>query len=198
MKKILISFTALAFAVLFTTSVSAQQQMMYGNTTPTVAPSQLTATPSPVMMQVNTKYQLAYPGILPDSPLYFLKVLRDRIVAMLITSPQKKVDFYLLQTDKGIAMLPLLVDKNEVSLAKTTALKAENYYTMITFVYKSMGTKPDAQVYKKLLSAADRHQEVLAGLLSKVSSDDQKVLQQVINFSKTNKNEIQKIYNNIQ
>lgn len=197
MKKFLIALSLVLLTVIFTSSSFAQQQMAYGNTvTPTVTPGQMTATPSPMMQM--TKYQLAYPGMLPDSPLYFLKVVRDRILAALITNPQKKVDFYLLQTDKGIAMVPLLVAKNEVSLAKTTALKAENNYTLITFVYKNLSTKPDEQTYKKLLAAADAHQEVLTGLLPKLSADDQKVMQQVINFSKTNVEELQKIFNGMQ
>lgn len=197
MKKFFVGLALVIFAAGFTTTVSAQENTTTQNQiTPTEAVN-VTVTPSPIM-QLNSKYQLAYPGLLPDSPLYILKVLRDKIMAMLITDPSKKVDFYLLQADKGIAMVPLLAQKNEVSLAKTTALKAENFYTMITFVYKSNGTKPDAATYKKLLSAANKHQEVLAGLLSKVSSDDAKVLQQVINFSKTNVDELQKIYNGIQ
>ncbi|HEX8966001.1 MAG TPA: DUF5667 domain-containing protein [Patescibacteria group bacterium] len=197
MKKFLIVLGLIFFAVGFTSTASAQENTVNQNEiTPTQAVN-LTVTPSPIM-QLNAKYQLAYPGLLPDSPLYILKVLRDKIMAMLITNPSKKVNFYLLQADKGIAMIPLLVQKNEMSLAKTTALKAENNYTLITFVYKSNNTKPDAATYKKLLSAANRHQEVLAGLLSKVSADDAKVFQQVINFSKTNVEELQKVYNGIQ
>ncbi len=196
MKKVVIALAFVIFAAGFSSTASAQEVAVNQNEiTPTQA-ANVSVTPSPIM-QLNAKYQLAYPGLLPDSPLYILKVLRDKIMAMLISSPSKKVDFYLLQADKGIAMVPLLVQKNEASLAKTTALKAENNYTLITFVYKSNSTKPDEATYKKLLSAANRHQEVLAGLLSKVSADDAKVLQQVINFSKTNVEELQKIYNGI-
>ena len=52
--------------------------------------------PSPI------NYPLAYPGILPDNPLYPLKMLRDRIVFFLINDPFKKAEFNLLQADKRL------------------------------------------------------------------------------------------------
>ncbi len=192
MKKLFIVFSIIVLPLFVTESVFAQGQSTEITTVPTSADKQLTVTPSPVI-PIKT-YQLAFPGLLPDNPLYKLKLLRDKITAFFIKDPQKKVAFYLLQTDKGIAMVPMLVDKKELELAKTTALKAENYYTMIMFVYKGNGTKPDSKTYQKLLQAADMHQQVLVGLLPKLKDNDKKVIEQVINFSKTNVNELKKIY----
>lgn len=142
-------------------------------------------------------YQLAYPGLLPDNPLYVLKVLRDKIIAFLITDPQKKTDYFLLQADKLIASVPELVDKKEIDLAKTTALKGENNMTELTFVYKNYGTKPDASMYETLMKASLKHQEVLSIVMKKVSSQDAKTFLQVINFSKTNQQEITNIYHSL-
>src|SRR5579883_115828 len=47
-------------------------------------------------------YVLPYPGILPDNPFYFLKVLRDRLILFFISNPTKKSSFYLLQSDKRL------------------------------------------------------------------------------------------------
>lgn len=145
-------------------------------------------------VQGKKTYQLAYPGILPDNFLYKLKVLRDRILLAFITDPVKKVDFYLLQTDKGVAMVPMLVAKNEVSLAKETALKAENNFTELTFVYKKTGLKPTKDMLSKLLEAAKTHQQVLSQIMAKVSQEDAKTFQQVINFSITNVQSLQSIF----
>src|SRR3989344_4236916 len=68
----------------------------------------------------SSSYQLAYPGILPDHPLYKLKVLRDKLIPLFISNPQKKVEFYLLQTDKGISATDILVKKGKIDLAKET------------------------------------------------------------------------------
>ncbi len=147
------------------------------DTTPTPT---ATATPTPV------DYKLAYPGLLPDNPLYKLKVLRDKIVLQFITDPMRKIDFYLLQTDKGILAANMLVDKNEIALAGQTALKAENNYTLLTNELPNLPKKPDAAFFNKLQTASLKHQEILNGIIAKVQPKDQDVFKTVLNFSKTN------------
>jgi len=191
MKKLFTAFSILLLAIAFTVPLSAQQQMQPDMTAQNHM-QQMKVTPSP-MMTMN-KYQLAYPGMLPDNPLYILKTFRDKIIEFFISDPQKKASFYLLLADKNIAMVPLLVAKQEQQLATMTALKGENYYTMIILTYKNNGLKPDSVTYQKLLDAADKHQQVLMNLLSKVGGDGQNVLQQVINSSKANISTLQKIY----
>ena len=137
------------------------------------------------------KYDLAFPGILPDHPLYKIKVLRDKITAVLINDHIKKTEFYLLQADKGIHAAAMLVDKNEVELAKETALKAENNMTLLTFELKKLRQRPDQSLFDKLKLASLKHQEVLSSKEKKVGKDDKKTFQQVINFSKTNLNTIE-------
>jgi len=75
-------------------------------------------------------YTLPYPGLLPDSPLYFLKAIRDRAKNMLISDPLKKSDFNLLQADKRLNEGSMLFAKGEVkyNLAVTTISKGENYF----------------------------------------------------------------------
>lgn len=155
--------------------------------TPTINLSPTSTQPAPV------KYTLPYPGMLPDNPLYKMKVLRDKITIKLMSEPQKKIDFYLLQTDKQMAMVPLLVDKKSIDLAKKTALKAENNFTELTFVYKIYSLKPDNKAMNKFKTAALKHQEVLKNAMLKVEPEDKKTFQQVINFSKTNVEELEKI-----
>lgn len=142
---------------------------------------------------MRNSYMLPYPGMLPDNPLYKIKVLRDKIVLGLLKDPEKQVEQLLLQTDKGIAMVPKLVEKGKTDLAKETAFKAEHNFTELTFVYKKTRTKPDMATYKKLNQAALKHQEVLSSILKKVDKEDQKEFQQVINFSKTNQEELGRI-----
>jgi len=45
-------------------------------------------------------YTLPYPGLLPDNPLYPLKMIRDRIILFLINDSAKRTEYYLLQADK--------------------------------------------------------------------------------------------------
>lgn len=141
------------------------------------------------------KYDLAYPGILPDNPLYKLKLARDRISAILISDPRKKIDFYLLQADKGILASAMLVDKNKIQLAKETLLKAENNLTLLSSTLETLKEMPEESFFKKLETASLKHQEVILSLENRVPEKDQKTFNQVLEFSKRNLNTIKKFKN---
>lgn len=144
---------------------------------------------------VSVKYDLAYPGILPDSPLYKIKVLRDKISAGLINDPLKKIDFYLLQTDKGILATAMLVDNNKIKLAEETALKAENNYTLLIQQFGKLYKKPNAAFFQKLRTSSLKHQEVLLSLIKRVPKDKQSVFETVLEFSKRNLNQVDRYQN---
>lgn len=132
------------------------------------------------------KYDLAYPGILPDNPLYKLKVLRSKIIEFLINDPSKKIGLYLLQADKGILATAILVDKNKINLAGDTALKAENNMTLLTYELYKLKQKPGSDFIQKLKTASLKHQEVLSSLINRLHKSEQSTLITVLNFSKTN------------
>src|ERR1035437_8722180 len=76
----------------------------------------------------NVQYDLPYTGILPDSPLYFLKALRDNVLGLLITDPLKKADYDLLMADKRLGGAETLLIKDKNDLAITTLSKSGNYF----------------------------------------------------------------------
>ena len=153
----------------------------------TVNAQEITPTPTQTQAaQTHIEYDLAFPGILPDHPLYKLKVLRDKITAASILNSLKKIDFYLLQTDKGILATAMLIDKNKIDLAKATALKAENNFTLIAPQLYMLPKKPNKDFFKRLETAGLKHQEVLRSIIKRVPKDKQKVFEQVIDFSKRN------------
>lgn len=63
--------------------------------------------------KANDEYILPYPGILPDHPLYIFKKFRDSILEMLISDSVRKVEFYILQSDKEISAADFLRMKNK-------------------------------------------------------------------------------------
>lgn len=134
-------------------------------------------------------YSLAWPGILPDNNLYKLKVLRNKIIYKMIIDPVKKVEFDLLMADKTIYASKLLVEKGEITLAKDTALKGENYYSMLVQDYNHAllkGKKIPFSLDQKITLAAIKHQEIFNDLKSRVSGEDKETFQIVGNFSKIN------------
>lgn len=149
----------------------------------------------PMVTQVpSNDYQLAFPGILPDNPFYKLKVLRDKIWEAITTEPTRKVQLYLLFTDKQMAMVQALVDKHEISLAETTALKAEDNFTKIVFVYRDNNFSPTSHMYQILLNAASKHQQVLNNAIKLAGSAHSHIFQQVINYSLTNVQALTTLY----
>ena len=64
--------------------------------------------PSSAAFAYHVDYQLPYPGMLPDNPLYFLKVFRDNLTSFFINKPLDKAHFDLLQSDKDVEASYLL------------------------------------------------------------------------------------------
>lgn len=112
---------------IFIVSSPVYAQVMEVTTKPTESiPMPTTSlTPSPVPEAI--EYQLPYPGILPGSPLYSIKMIRDRIMEVLISDPVKKSNFYLLQADKRTASALMLYEKGDDKMAETTLTKAQKY-----------------------------------------------------------------------
>jgi hypothetical protein len=117
--------------------------------------------------QVN--YELPYPGLLPDNPLYFLRVIRDKTVEFLISDPLKKSEFDLLQADKRLNAGIYLFNKGKISLSVSTISKAENYFS------DAIDKAGDAKKQKKSVSeiegrlkdAVGKHEQELGILISK-------------------------------
>lgn len=130
------------------------------------------ASPSPKI-----EYVLPYPGILPDHPLYFLKVLRDRILDLLINDPLKRIEFNLLMADKRLNMGVFLIEKGKSSLAESTVSKGEKYF-LKAIEEKNKAEDQSREVNQdlpnKIKEAALKHEEIILELLEKVP-DEQKV-----------------------
>ena len=159
MKKIIVLFSfILLFFFLILGQSHAQEKMLIKDEM--VSPTR----------EVNKKvdYQLPYPGLLPDSPLYFSKVLRDAIVDFLISNPLKKADFYLLQADKRLNAGAYLFQtkKEKENMAESTISKGENYFEKA--IAKANEAKNQGMDIKditsRLLNSSKKHQEVLREL----------------------------------
>lgn len=157
---------------------------------------QETSTSSSSLKDQKSTYALAYPGILPDHPFYKLKVLRSKIIPLLINDPRKKIEYYLLETDKGIAASLSLVEKKNIALAQETALKAEHNYTLLTYEVKKIKWDISKNKQDQLEKAALKHQEVLNKIIQTVPKKNKKTFETVIYFSKKNVQEIKDAFSN--
>jgi hypothetical protein len=118
-------------------------------------------------------YELPYPGILPDNPLYFLRVTRDWVVGVLISDPLKKAEFDLLQADKRLNAGISLFYKGKISLALSTISKAENYFSeaLDKVGEAKMQGKSVGEINGRLKDALKKHEQELKILTEKASKD---------------------------
>ena len=128
-------------------------------------------TPTPTPLSVD--YQLPYPGILPDNPLYVFKAIRDKMISFLVSDPLKKSQFDLLQADKRIAAAQTLSQEHKSAmLIASTVSKAENYFEeSITQAQNAQKQKLFiGDMVRQLGQSADKHQEVIKEIEQGVSS----------------------------
>jgi hypothetical protein len=130
--------------------------------------------------QEKVAYNLPYPGLLPDSPLYLAKIIRDRITDFLTRDNLKRAELYLLYSDKRAAMSLSLAHKGKSQLAIDTFIKGEKYFLKISHLLKLTkkqgGQTPSGFVQTLKLSNA-KHKELIEELM--------KILPQGLNESLT-------------
>jgi hypothetical protein len=169
MNKFLFLFIASLMMVVATPPVSAQtKEKMTSVQKQTVSPA-TSATAREPSMTKKVEYQLPYPGILPDNPLYMLKAARDRIMDFLIVDPVRKAEFYILQADKRLGMTVQLLDKGNTTLAQTTLSKGETYMdkAVSTVVNHKVGGKEvPGYLVDRLTRSLAKHGEILSERLA--------------------------------
>lgn len=124
-----------------------------------------TASPSPQVAKVN--YDLPYPGMLPDNPLYFLKGIRDKIIEILISDPVKKGEFYLLSSDKRLNSGYYLIEKGKDEMGVLYISKSNNYMHMAVAELQKSGTR-GKDMFSTLKTSIKKHEEVMQNSLKKV------------------------------
>jgi hypothetical protein len=120
-------------------------------------------------------YTLPYPGLLPDSPLYSLKVLRDQFIIFLLSNPLKRGKFELLEADKHIQAGYLLITKeNKTSLAVTTVSKGNNYFDMsLNSIIEAKKQGMDiGDLFQQLSRSNRKHVEIVTSVLPSVKGTE--------------------------
>lgn len=126
----------------------------------------LTLSPTPIPQQEQAPYELPYPGLLPDSPLYSLKVFRDRVISYLISDALKEAEFYFLQSDKRLSAGVALFEKGKFDLSEETISKGENYFEKgVAAFHKAQSQGQDTRyLQEKMTYALKKHTLVIVSL----------------------------------
>ncbi len=131
---------------------------------------------------VKVEYYLAYPGMLPDSPFYPLKALRDRVALWLTFGQERKAWKMIALADKRINAALFLVEGGKVNLGVSVAGKAERYLTQS--VDNAEAEQKNGKDVKSLLftleKSLSKHTEILNGLSAKGGDSDKKNLESTL------------------
>ncbi len=150
---------------------------------------QITTTPDNKVV-----YQLPYPGILPDNPLYFLKATRDKIQDFLTRDNLKKAQLDLLYSDKRLAMSEALEKKGKTALALSTLSKGEKYFLKIPLLLrqaKEQGTSPSAELIERIKTSNKKHQQVIGKLLQDLPQGEQQPILEILKLTQSIHDQLQ-------
>jgi len=140
----------------------------------TAAYAQVASSSSQTVTQVD--YQLPYPGMLPDNPLFFLKALRDQLTTFFLSKPLDKAQFDLLQSDKNTEAGYLLVTQQvgKIDLAMTTFSQGQNDFSAAidqTEAAKKQGYSI-LDMSKKLDLSNQKHMQILKEIEGQVGQQE--------------------------
>ncbi|MBU0570346.1 hypothetical protein KKB40_06265 [Patescibacteria group bacterium] len=123
---------------------------------------------------INIDYFLAYPGkVLPDSPLWFVKALRDRTWLFLTTNSGRKAELKLLFADKRLGSAKILFEKGKAEVGFSTLTKAEKYLEEASFQEQENreGGADTSEFLRRLSYASLKHFEVTSEIIKMAPED---------------------------
>lgn len=156
----------------------------------------LTYAQSPELAPSKVVYQLPYPGILPDHPLYILKQIRDKLLIFLTRDLSKKSELLLLISDKKIAMSLQLAKKGKEKLAIQTVEGAEEDFIQLIKVIKEakkQGNSLNEGFMMKVSLSNEKHREVIQSLIGSLSRGVEESLSRVLKTNQQIRRKINKL-----
>ncbi len=172
MRKFILSLAVftLAFGI-FSVSVlrSSATPRVFATTIPTIKPNVI---PTP-----SIDYSIPFPGkVLPDNPLWSVKVVRDWAWYRFTGDPIKKAELALLFADKRLMSSKLLFENKKPDIAVSTLTKGEKYLEIALEqeeVARKQG-KDTSEFLTRLASASLRHRQIIEEELMPMSPEDAK------------------------
>lgn len=118
-----------------------------------------------IVLATPVTYDLPYPGLLPDNPLYLLKAFRDRLVSFFISDAQKQAEFDLLQANKRLVATEYMMKEphHNDQLISQTASKGENYFadSLVNVTKAQQEGRLVNDLLERLVKASIKHEQVL-------------------------------------
>ncbi len=181
MKRVLGLVTPLAVAALIlVVSIfsSSQVEYVFGQS----------STPAPIFGEkVNVEYQLPYAGkVQPDSLLWPVKALRDRVWIVVSLDPVKKAQVLMLLANKRIIFAQNLMLEDNSELSVSTLTKSEKYLEQAVAQEKLARSKKldTKQLLQELAMSTLKHRQILEEILTAAPEDAKPVIVKTLDANK--------------
>lgn len=141
-------------------------------------------------------YQLPYPGLLPDHPLYLVKVIRDNILLFTTRDNYKKANLYLHLSDKHMAASIELANKGTEQLAIKEMMKAEDKFLRIPELLKEVkeqGGSYPSDFMLELYQSNAKHKQVITDVMEKTTQAEIDTLQSLLKKNEEAKTAVEEL-----
>lgn len=172
---------SLAFGILFLSIFrTASVKYDFGETLPLQSLQ-------PEKNNIQIDYYLPYPGrVLPGSPLWTLKAVRDKAWLMFTTSPTRKAELKLLFADKRLGAALLLFDGGNPEEGVSTLTKAEKY---LEEAMRQEGVARDrgidtSDILLRLANASLKHYSLIQEIIEVVPDEARPIIKDSETYSK--------------
>ena len=146
--------------------------------------------------QEKIEYNLPYPGILPDHPLFIIKRVRDKVLEFTTRDNSKKAELYLLLSDKRAAMAMEMMKKGKDKLAVISLKQSEEYFSKIPSsieIAKKQGASATSDFILRLKLSNAKHKEVGETLLKDLPQGQNEEVNVILKMNQGSRKKIEKL-----
>ena len=129
--------------------------------------------------------ELPSPGLLPDSPFYFLETIAEEIVTFFTFGDLKKAERYAILAAERLAEVQAVVEKGKPEFAEKTLARYENQLNNSIARAKKAQVKGQSveKVMIRVGQATSKHLEVLAQVYEKVPEQAKPAIEKAMKAS---------------
>lgn len=172
-KKVLVYLSVIlfAFAILFVSILRTASVKFEVNDN---LPNKGFASLNEEFEKVAIDYYLPYPGrVLPDSPFWGIKALRDKLWLLVTTNATRRVELKLLFADKRLGSSQILFQQGRVESALSSLTKAEKYLEEASLDEERLRKEEydTTELLYRLSNASLKHYQVMNALKNIVTPD---------------------------
>jgi hypothetical protein len=135
--------------------------------------------PTPIPSPTMVDYPLPYPGVLPGSPMYFLKEARDSIFETMTIDSLKKSNRYLSQADKRLATAIVIFERGDIEGAEL--LISKSLISLNKSLDKAIETKKSGDniydILPKIKMSSLKQQQEIKILIEKTTGENRQKLE---------------------